>query len=140
MNWTWKDLANALVDLLETLGRSGSAGSQSALATAQGFFENEARVRPVIDRAIRQFATTREWPALSPGETRFLELRVNYGLSILVALDQGSPLHQPPADLRSQDAVRWLLIDAWARGGATCMHRQLALLAEWSLPSGMSRN
>ena len=54
---------------------------------------------------------------------------------LYIALTQGMAGPQPPRELSAGAAVQWLLIEGWARGGAICMRRQMALFARWRPPS-----
>ena len=85
--------------------------------TLEQFTAREARARPAVDAAIREFVRTKTWPELSADERYFLHQRLYYGWLLMDSLSpaqSGARMFLTnPEDNGDENTFAWLLIEVW---------------------------
>ena len=92
------------------------------------WLEGEALLLSVpLERAIRHFAGTWQWPELSPAEAFHLALRLHLGCQAVEEWTRPgdtpakAAMPAPPNPTEREAFLRWLLLDVWSAVGAFFM-------------------
>jgi hypothetical protein len=80
---------------------------------ADTFKPLEQATRESLDEAVRKFAKTKHWPALSQEETTMLYLRQSYGVDLAMALSTCTTGLFPALKDRDSEMIQWALNEAW---------------------------
>jgi hypothetical protein len=90
------------------------------------FLRHERETSTTVAFAIRQFATTNEWPSLSPIQKAMLSFRLDFAASIACLLAQ-QPAPWTDADQPNQREQRlcWLMLFAWENEGCPKLQKIL---------------
>lgn len=73
----------------------------------------EKTTRKSLDKAVRKFAKSRNWPFLSDEAIVILYFRLSYGVDLAVALSTGSRVLFPTLKNREADMIQWALNKTW---------------------------
>jgi hypothetical protein len=111
---TWRELSNFLH--LQRQGiepRLVSDFARIGEKRADTFKRVEKATRESLDEAVRQFAKTKRWPALSDKQVTMLYLRLSYGVDLAMALSTCKTGLFPTLKNRDLQMIQWLLNQAW---------------------------
>jgi len=121
---TWRELSDFLQ--LQRQGiepRLVSDFARIGEKRADTFKRLEKVTRESLDEAVRKFAKTKKWPALSDQQVTMLYLRLSYGVDLAMALSTCKTDLFPPLKNRDSEMIRWLLNQAWDYPGQVHMLR-----------------
>ena len=86
-----------------------------------------------VERAVRLFAKTNQWPELTPQEVAALRERLDFAIDLTTLLVQ-SRVRIPRVDTR-QRKIKWLLIFAWEWGGFASRRGNFESLPHGDMPA-----
>jgi len=73
----------------------------------------EKTTRGSLDEAVRGFAKTKTWPALTDEQTLMLYFRLCYGVDLAVAVSTCTTGLFPTLENRDSDMIQWAVSEAW---------------------------
>jgi hypothetical protein len=111
---TWRELS----DFLHLQRRSVAPRPISEFArigekAADTFERLEKATRGSLDEAMRGFAKSKNWPALSDEQTVMLYFRLSYGVDLAQALSSCTTGLFPTLESRDWEMIQWALNEAW---------------------------
>ena len=111
---TWRELS----DFLHLQRRSVAPRPISEFArigekAADTFARLEKATRGSLDEAVRGFAKSKNWPALSDEQTVMLYFRLSYGVDLALALSSCTTGLFPTLESRDWEMIQWALNEAW---------------------------
>jgi hypothetical protein len=80
---------------------------------ADTFKRLEKATRELLDEAVRKFAKTKKWPALSDEQVTMLYLRLSYGVDLALALSTCKTGLFPALKNHDSEMIQWALNEAW---------------------------
>ena len=125
MRMTWKTLTDLLAREFRNLRRMPVVSfgfASSPVTDANELRREELEWAERVDKIVRDFATTRRWPALDEHERFFLRERIRFGYEYasIAEISVARPvLIATRAEIPNEHRrlVEWLLIDAWRKSG-----------------------
>lgn len=126
MNWLElrDELAREIARFPEPPHEAWADYGEIAADWEEKFAQADFRSSAGIAAAVRHYARQGHWPSLSDEERRFLHVRLTWGeyLAGLLGGDAQFGLTKtfpiPPGLAEREDAIEWLLVDAWLACGA----------------------
>ena len=73
----------------------------------------EKTTRGSLDEAVRGFAKTKTWPALTDEQTLMLYFRLGSGVDLAVAVSTCTTGLFPTLENRDSDMIQWAVSEAW---------------------------
>ena len=93
---TWRELSDFLnLQRLAMVPRPISEFARIGEKAADTFERLEKGTRESLGEAVRRFATTKNWPALSDEQTVMLYFRLSYGVDLAMALSTCTTIFFP---------------------------------------------
>lgn len=85
---------------------------------ADGTFKRlEKTTRKSLNDAVRKFAKTKTWPALTDEQTLMLYFRLGYGVDLAVAVSSCTTGLFPALKNRDTEMIQWAINEAWEYPG-----------------------
>jgi hypothetical protein len=111
---TWRELSDFLhLQRRSVAPRPISEFAQIGEKAADTFERLEKATRGSLDEAVRGFAKTKNWPALSDERTVMLYFRLSYGVDLALALSSCTTGLFPTSESRDWEMIQWALNEAW---------------------------
>lgn len=110
---TWSDLSDLLhLQRRSIVPRPISDFARIGENQAATLKRLEKATRKSLDEAVRKFAKTKQWPALSEEQITMLYLRLSHAVDLTIALSKNADLFPALKD-RDSEMIQWALIEAW---------------------------
>jgi hypothetical protein len=77
----------------------------------------EKTTRESLNEAVRGFAKTKTWPALTDEQTLMLYFRLGYGVDLAVAVSTCTTRLFPALENRDSEMIQWAVNEAWEYPG-----------------------
>ena len=85
---------------------------------ADGTFKRlKKTTRKPLNDAVRKFAKTKTWPALTDEQTLMLYFRLGYGVDLAVAVSTCTTGLFPALENRDSEMIQWAVNEAWEYPG-----------------------
>ena len=111
---TWREFSDFLhLQRQAIVPRPISEFAQIGEKAADTFKRLEKTTRESLGEAVRGFAKTKNWPALSNEQIVMLYFRLSYGVDLAVALSTCTMGLFPALKNRDSEMIQWLLNEAW---------------------------
>ena len=111
---TWRELSDFLhLQRRSVAPRPISEFGQIGEKAADTFERLEKATRGSLDEAVRGFAKSKNWPALSDEQTVMLYFRLSYGVDLALALSSCTTGLFPTFENRDWEMIQWALNEAW---------------------------
>lgn len=96
---------------------------------ASTFLSHEQNTNQAVEVAVRQFAASRKWPAMSPLERTMLCFRLEFAASLATLLtEQPPPWVDSEESQHDEERLGWLMLFAWEQEGFSTLHENLGRL------------
>ena len=111
---TWSELSNFLnSQRLALVPRPISEFAQIGEKAADTFKRLEKTTRESLGEAVRGFAKTKTWPALTDEQVLMLYFRLGYGVDLALALSTCTTRLFPTLENRDSEMIQWAVSEAW---------------------------
>ena len=115
---TWDELSLFLNSQRSSLSPRPIAEFARIGEKADGTFKRlEKTTRKSLNDAVREFAKTKTWPALTDEQTLVLYFRLGYGVDLAVAVSTCTTGLFPELNNRESEMIQWAVNEAWEYPG-----------------------